>query len=40
MPFYKNWVKNLIEKASGKRVKKTVEYIKELELLKHGTFNT
>ena len=35
---HKNWVKNLIEKASGKSVRKTVEYIKELELLKQGTF--
>lgn len=31
----KKWVKNVIEKASGKRVRKVVEYINELEILKH-----
>ena len=33
---HKKWVNNLIEKASGIRVKKAVEYIKELEILKYG----
>lgn len=32
----KKWVNKVIEKTSGTRVKKVIEYIKELEGLKHG----
>lgn len=32
----KKWVKKLIEKASGTRVRKVIEYINELEVLRHG----
>jgi len=33
----KKWVKNVIEKASGIRVRKVIEYIKELQVLKYGS---
>jgi hypothetical protein len=32
---HKKWVNNLIDKASGRRVKKAMEYLRELEGLKH-----
>jgi hypothetical protein len=32
----KKWVNNVIEKAAGTRVKKVIEYIHELEVLKRG----
>ena len=31
----KKWVSNLIEKVSGKSVRKSIEYIRELEVLKY-----
>jgi hypothetical protein len=34
---HKNWVKNFIERSSGKRVRKAVEFMKELHSLKFET---
>lgn len=33
---HKNWVKKTIQKTSGTRVAKAIEFVKELESLKHG----
>jgi hypothetical protein len=33
----KKWVKNFIEKSSGTRVTKALEFLKELQDMKHNT---
>ncbi len=35
----KKWVYNLIGKVSGTRVRKAIEYLNELNILKHGNIN-